>query len=598
MKNYFLARFNQFPTKIRIFIPVLMIIVFAISVITFYSISISRKNLYEMMENYLQIEVSSLKKMFEREYELKLENAKSDMRVIDAFFRQREFRLADEQISFPVRLPGSDASETILVKRWYLGPVSPHDNHEFVDTIKETVGCKATIFQKTDIGFVRISTNVLDGNQHRAVGTYIPFDSPIARTVTEGRTYFGRAFVVNDWYVTGYRPIHYQGELVGMLFVGTPEKDLPELSRKFKELHIGQSGYPFVFDGNGKMIIDHHRDRHDWTGLEVIKTMIARQKGVLRFLSPIDGKHKIVAFDFFPEFELFIAAFVNKTDEAQPLIRHLMSGSILVSLAITLLISIAVYFMTIQKLHGYLITLESRDQELAAARDALKQSEKLATMGQLSAGIAHEVNNPLGVVMLYSNLLMEGMDRSTQLYKDLETIATQANRCKTILSGLLNFARKNEVNRTRIRITRLFEISRTSLVIPTTIDFSVYHAQPDLELFVDEGQITQVIANLVNNAVDALQAHGKIRVETDADENNVSIRVEDDGPGIPDEFRPRLFEPFASTKKMGQGTGLGLAVCYGIVKMHSGTIKVESRSDKTQGPTFTRFSVLLPRSRD
>jgi signal transduction histidine kinase len=595
MKKPLGSRLSHFFAKLRIFIPILLIIVFSVFLITYYSVFISRRNLYDLVENYLQIEVKSLKKMFEREFELKLENAKKDMRVIDSFFYQKEFRISDEKTPLSVQEPGSGQAETILVKKWYLGPQPLHNNHEFVDKIKQTVGSKATIFQKTEKGFVRISTNVMDDRNNRAVGTLIPFDSAIAKAIQRGQNYFGRAFVINDWFVTGYGPIFHQGELVGMLFVGTKEKDLPELSRKFKELNIGQSGYPIVFDKEGRMVIDHHQDLHDWTGLDVIQTMIAQKKGVIRFLSPVDGRRKIVAFDFFPEFELYIAAVVNKTDEAQQLIRHLIIGSVLVSLVIILLLSIVVYFLTVEKLHRYLQALESRNQELATARDALRQSEKLATMGQLSAGIAHEVNNPLGVVLMYSHILMEECDPSSQFYKDLETIATQANRCKTILSGLLNFARKNEVNKKFLRLDRLFESIQESLVIPSTVGFAIEHHRPDLEISVDEGQMTQVFVNLVNNSIDAIKANGEITIKTMADEHFAYFQVEDNGPGIAEEFRKRLFEPFSSTKEMGKGTGLGLAVCYGIVKMHSGTIKVESCADPSQGQTFTRFVIALPK---
>lgn len=585
----------NFPTKIRIFIPILLTIIVSISIITYYSIYVTRINIYESIENYLRIEVNSLKKMFEREHELKLQNAHRDMSIIHDFFYQRGFRVAQETVLFEVHEPELGIDQTLELPRWYLGDEPVHNSYAFVDKISQTLGSKATIFQKTSIGFVRISTNVLDSQDQRAVGTVIPFDSPMARSVLQGEHFFGRAFVLNNWYVTGYGPIHYQGDVVGMMFVGTSEKDLPELSQKFYELSVGKSGYPFVFDKHGEMVINHHPDQHEWRGLEIIDQMIAQRKGVLRFLSPVDGKRKIIAFDYFPEFELYIAAFVNKQDETWRLIAHLIYGSVLVSLIITLIISFTVYFMTVEKLHSYLVALENGNQQLASAREALKQAEKLATMGQLSAGIAHEVNNPLGVVLMYSHLLMEETDPALPLYKDLEKIATQANRCKTILSGLLNFARRNDVNKRVLRIDQFFDLVTKTLVIPKSVRFQISHQHPEVEIELDPDQMTQVFINLINNAVDAIKSRGTITVATRVDKQHIEFEVADSGPGISEENQKRLFEPFFSTKQMGKGTGLGLAVCYGIIKIHQGQIRVESNHDPLQGPTFTRFVIQLPR---
>lgn len=592
----FSRRLKNFPVKIRVFVPILLIIILSVSLVTWYSVYISNENLYQLVENYLRIEVKSLKMMFEREHELKLVKARKDMRVIDSFFYQKGFRISEEKIDFPVHLADGGQNRVVTLNKWYLGDVALHNNYDFVDMIEQIVGSKATIFQKSEVGFVRISTNVMDDSNTRAVGTVIPFDSPIVESINRSEHYFGRAFVVNDWYVTGYGPILHNGEIVGMLFVGAREKDLPELSRKFMKLNIGQSGYPFVFDKTGKIVINDDRAQHDWVDRGIIDAMIEQKSGMMRFLSPVDGQRKIIAFDYFPEFELHIAAFVNKSDETRQLMRHLIYGSVFVSLLIILVISITVYFMTIEKLHSYLEALKSRDQELTTARDALKQSEKLATMGQLAAGIAHEVNNPLGVVLMYSHLLMESCPADSAIYKDLDTIATQASRCKTIVSGLLNFARKHQTNKVNVRLCQFVDSIQKNMLMPKTVAFSVKCDHSGDEVSIDEGQMTQVLVNLLNNSIDAVKSVGEIVLSASADDQSVFFTVEDNGTGISEENQKRLFEPFFSTKEMGKGTGLGLAVCYGIVKMHNGSIAVESCADPSKGKTFTRFIITLPRA--
>jgi len=400
--------------------------------------------------------------------------------------------------------------------------------------------------------------------------------------------------VVNDWYVTGYEPIIHNDGIVGMLFVGAREKDLPELALKFMKIEIGVSGYPFVFDKDGKNVINHPRAEKEWAGQEIIADMIAQKQGLLRFESPVDGESKIVAFDYFPQFELYIAAFVNQSDEVNPLMRQLILGSVFVALLIILILSVAVYSMTIERLSGYLETIKSRDLELASAKDALQQSEKLATMGQLSAGIAHEVNNPLGVVLMYSHLLLEDCEPSSRMHKDLDIIATQASRCKTILSGLLNFARKNQVNKTEVRLGQFVEAVQKSLMMPRTVRFKITCHNPDDEISLDEGQMTQVFVNLLNNSIDAVKSQGEIEFIASVEDDSVVFTVADNGTGISPDSQKRLFEPFFSTKEMGKGTGLGLAICYGIVKMHNGSIAVETNDDPAKGSTFTRFMIKLP----
>lgn len=252
---------------------------------------------------------------------------------------------------------------------------------------------------------------------------------------------------------------------------------------------------------------------------------------------------------------------------------------------------------TIEKMHDYITDLAESNRNLASTREALKQSEKLASMGQLSAGIAHEVNNPLGVVLLYSNLLLEETNPNSETYTDLKMIATQADRCKNILSGLLNFARKNKVVKKQVNLVDLISTAIKDVVVPIGVNVNVDHKESNHTLYIDPDQIRQVLSNLIKNAIEAMgENKGEVNVTTDGDDNNVVIVVEDNGPGVPKDNLDKLFEPFFTTKGVGKGTGLGLSVSYGIIKMHKGQIKVESNNDSAAGPTWTRFKITLPRN--
>lgn len=249
----------------------------------------------------------------------------------------------------------------------------------------------------------------------------------------------------------------------------------------------------------------------------------------------------------------------------------------------------------IEELHISVDNLAISNEKLAKMQQALRQSEKLAHMGQLSAGIAHELNNPLGVVLMYSNILMDECKPDDPLRKDLELIATQAERCKKIVGGLLNFARKNQVKIERVDIRKLAAESVTSVVIPKTISTQVICKANNTEAYLDYEQMMQVLTNLNKNAVDAMPNGGVLTVEVDENESDVIFRVSDTGTGIPEENMDKLFTPFFTTKGTGKGTGLGLATTYGIVKMHSGKIEVDSNTDPTKGPTGTTFTIVLPR---
>ncbi len=250
---------------------------------------------------------------------------------------------------------------------------------------------------------------------------------------------------------------------------------------------------------------------------------------------------------------------------------------------------------TIEKLHNYIGELNISNEKLATAQQALQQSEKLASMGQLSAGIAHELNNPLGVITMYSNILMDEVPAEHPMRTDLQLIVDQADRCKKIVAGLLNFARKNQVNFCDVNVCTIIEHSISSVVVPDNINISLEVSISDPDARIDSDQMTQVFTNLIKNAIDAMPYGGVLKILIDGDENEVSFSFSDTGTGINPEDMGKLFTPFFTTKGIGKGTGLGLPIIYGIVKMHKGNINVISNIDPVKGKTGTTFTISIPR---
>ncbi len=253
---------------------------------------------------------------------------------------------------------------------------------------------------------------------------------------------------------------------------------------------------------------------------------------------------------------------------------------------------------TIEKLHKSVKDLALSNEKLSSMKQALKQSEKLAHMGQLSAGIAHELNNPLGVVIMYSNILLEESAADSPVREDLKLIVEQAGRCKKIVAGLLNFARKNQVNHQTVSIKELVNHSLESLIIPAKVKISISDNTTNPEAMLDSEQMMQVLTNLIKNAMDAMPDGGSINIKLEDTLGEVLITISDTGTGIKEEDRAKIFEPFFTTKSIGQGTGLGLATAYGIVKMHKGQITAESNNNPAKGPTGTSFKIMLPRRKE
>ncbi len=251
----------------------------------------------------------------------------------------------------------------------------------------------------------------------------------------------------------------------------------------------------------------------------------------------------------------------------------------------------------IEKLHKSIGDLNISNEKLANAKLALKQSEKLAHMGQLSAGIAHEINNPLGVITMYSNILMEERPEDDPIRKDLELIVEQANRCKKIVGGLLNFARKNQVNLSETNLEHFVRRSVESVVVPPHVKTLLNNELKNPVCFLDTDQMMQVLTNLEKNAIEAMPPQGgEIRITLKDKPDEITIIIADTGTGISKENMDKIFTPFFTTKELGKGTGLGLPLIYGIIKMHKGQISVMSNADPGAGPTGTTFTLTLPRN--
>lgn len=225
-------------------------------------------------------------------------------------------------------------------------------------------------------------------------------------------------------------------------------------------------------------------------------------------------------------------------------------------------------------------------------RDQLRHADRLATLGQLAAGVAHEINEPLSNILGFAQLAMKSAGVPRQASEDMEKIVKSCLHAREVIHKLLTFARQMPPAKTQVAMNQVVSDGLYFLearCVKAGIEIA-RHLEPGLpDICADGSQVHQVLVNLIVNAIQAMPDGGTLTIETHSAGNSVCVAVQDTGIGMSEEIKRNIFTPFFTTKDVDQGTGLGLAVVDGIVASHGGTIKVESECGRG-----ARFEVLLP----
>jgi two-component system NtrC family sensor kinase len=422
-------------------------------------------------------------------------------------------------------------------------------NNTIVDRVKETVFLNET-YDGQSIGTVtiffkdlRISTNVLTPDGERAIGTRVSKEVR-DRVLLEGAPWTDRAFVVSDWYITAYEPISdIKSDRVGMLYVGVLEKKYIDMRKNLLSVFI-----------------------------LITLAGIVVAIGLGYFLTT-----KIIH----PVRQLIQASSAVSEGNLEPEIGPISKDEI---------------GILQDNFAQMLVSLRERNrlQRVESERQLL-QSEKQAGIGRLAAGVAHEINNPLTGVLTFTHMLLRRPDIKNEVRSDLETIAHETERVRKIVKVLLDFSRQAVLKKEETDINKLVKstielIENEALIKGIDLQFKPKEDLPIRK--VDRNQLQSVILNMIINAFDATEAGGNVTVSTDLtisvskkEQKGIEIAIADTGCGIQSENLDKLFDPFFTTKDVGQGTGLGLSVSYGIIERHGGIIHVQSEDGK--GSTFT-----------
>jgi two-component system, NtrC family, sensor kinase len=231
----------------------------------------------------------------------------------------------------------------------------------------------------------------------------------------------------------------------------------------------------------------------------------------------------------------------------------------------------------------------------------LYHTEKLASLGELAAGVAHEINNPLAIILGYSDMLLENLEENSKEYKIIKTIERQGFNCKKIVENLMTFARAREKDQYDTDINRgietVLEVVKNTL-LTKKVSYHTYLAEGLPKVRGDAARLQQIFLNLINNAVLAMPQGGELTIATRLNDNQdrVEIKFADTGEGIKKEHLSKIYDPFFTTRKVGEGTGLGLSVSYAIITKFGGTISCESstKDESKVGKSGTTFTILLP----
>jgi two-component system NtrC family sensor kinase len=438
-------------------------------------------------------------------------------------------------------------------------------NYDLVDRVKEIV-FKGERYKGQDIGTatvflgdLRIATNVLDNDGRRAVGTRVSREVKEA-VLDRGETYVGRAFVVTAWYITAYRPIPDEaGRTVGILYVGMLERPYIDLRNRVMATFAAIAGLCAL------LLLGL---------LAFVAGRITRPLAVMveaaGKIAQGDLQHR-VAVEGGDEIGRLAGAFNRMTDELSRAHEDLTQWG-----------------RTLER------RVEERTRQLRETQDQLVVSEKLASLGKIAAGVAHEINNPLTSILLNTHLLLERAGGDAARAETLGLIADETTRCAAIVRGLLEFARQTPSQASSTDLNEVVErtlllLEKQATVRNIRIVKELGDSLPRIEA--DRNKLQQVFSNLAINACEAMPGGGTLTVGSrlSRDGTRIEVRFADTGVGIAKENIPRLFDPFFTTKSFG--TGLGLSVSYGIVRQRGGTIRVQSEVGR--GTVFTVFIPLV-----
>jgi methyl-accepting chemotaxis protein len=261
-------------------------------------------------------QVDDIVTIIDQQLELNQEKVKFDLVTANNYFygKGNITESNEEQIEYDAINQITKDTVTVTVNKWIINNEIVQDNNSIVDNIQKMTGSTSTIFQKIPQGYLRISTNIRTDEDKRAVGTFIPNDSPVIKKIESGETFYGRAFVVNDWYLTAYEPITIDGKIKGILYVGIKEKNIEKIKKIFQQKRYFKSGYPFMVDKDGTFIIHPKKEGENFYNAEFFQQLIHSGKKKGKTYYKWEGKQKYQYFKYMDNIEAYVSVSIYESE--------------------------------------------------------------------------------------------------------------------------------------------------------------------------------------------------------------------------------------------------------------------------------------------
>ena len=367
---------SSIPLKYRYYFPIVAGVIMLVVAITLYSVKQADSIIDDSINDMLTMELETIRSLFEREREHLLEQINIAFRSGRELFEYNNLQIRNGYSSVEAINQITGTTHTANLENWIYNDRQIYKDTVLVDLIAGISGVTATVFQRIDSGFLRMSTTIRTMQGERAVGTFIPGESPVSKTLSDGRIYRGRAFVVNDWYNTIYEPIIKNEEVIGALYVGTREKDMQKLREIFYNIKIGENGYPFVLEEDGNLLIHPYAEGENWIEEPIVKQIIQEKDGWAKYRLSREPREMMVVFTYFDEYGLYLGTTVPIKDFSIEIVNKIIINSVAIGLLVIIILSVIIYFVTAENVRNFLRRIERSDRKRKQAEAELEQTEK------------------------------------------------------------------------------------------------------------------------------------------------------------------------------------------------------------------------------
>ncbi len=480
-KNSLINRIKS-SIKTKVNLAIISLLLFFVGILSYTNYKTLSAEIEKTTEENMISQLDDLTTILISDINAKQNNAKLAMKFAETIFNNKgDIKEQEEQIIVKGVNQITKVEKKYKIHVWELAGIKLFKSNILVDYIQEQTHETTTIFQKIDDGYLRIATNVINSNGERAIGTFIPNDSEVIKTIEKGETYYGRAFVVNDWYLTAYKPIIINSEIKGILYVGTLEKNYAFLKKVFSQKKFFKNGYPFLIDEAGKFIIHPTKENENFSKAQFFAQLILKngEIGRTEYIWPEtgNGKKKIQYYKYFEPYKCFISTSVFKLDMYAGLNKLILYSIILI------LTSSILLFISINRFLSPILNHLKLMANNAAS----------VAKGNLTINISSNRTDELGKLSLSLNIMI------TKLKQVVNEIASGAQQLNS--SGLQFDSTSQDISQgANEQASSLEEVSSTMEEISSSIMQNTENAKKTQEI---SEKVAYEIKNVNKKAADA-----------------------------------------------------------------------------------------------